>query len=290
MCTLSVFSEMSGITETSALEITSERAQQIVQAVSARHQPQLREVSVSLEQVSTYVVEAKNPGAGSAYVSPKQPAFASHWGIVVGDLHGPRRSATLFHLVLKDDEDGNRRIVLDSRRVMIGDKYITGAVVKNVGTTRFEHRQLEDIGDEMIKEFGNYHMIFWNCQMFAKCYLRVITGNDAVFNHWTSADVTNLFLCALVIPGPLATSKVVKQGLKEKRLEDTGTRAAALFSSNFDSEQCDMTEEQLFRISDRVIDEMIESWEDDEALKILLIKDSSNKSGLLKRLWSLFSS
>ena len=51
-----------------------------------------------------------------------------------------------------------------------------------------------------------------------------------------------------------------------------------------------MTEEQLFRISDRVIDEMIESWEDDETLKILLIKDSSNKSGLLRRLLSLFSS
>src|SRR5947207_332046 len=175
MSTLTVFREMSGITETSALEITSERAQEIIQTVSAKYQPQSRPTSVRLAKVSTYVVEAKNPDAGSTYVSPKLPPFASHWGIVVGDLRG---SATLFHLVLRNDEGGNRRIGFDFRRVDVDDRRAT---VNVVGETRYDHYQLAGIGDEMINEFGNYHVIFWNCQTFAKCYLRVITGDDAVF-------------------------------------------------------------------------------------------------------------
>ena len=51
--------------------------------------------------------------------------------------------------------------------------------VKQVGQTSFSVPELIRIGVDMIKAFGNHHIVFWNCQMFAKCYLRVIAGSDA---------------------------------------------------------------------------------------------------------------
>ena len=127
--------------------------------------------------------------------------------------------------------------------------------------------------------------------MFAKCYLSVITDDDAVFDEWTSADVTNLFLCALVIPAPLGSSNAGKQAAKEKQLKQTGTRAATMIPSRVEIEQSNVSEEQLLKMSDQVIDKMIESCKGDEILKkFYSIKDSSDKSGLVRRLWSMFFS
>lgn len=291
MSTLNIFREMSGITETSILEITSERAQEIVQTVSAFCPQQSTSVPLSLVSVSTYVVEAKNPDAGSVYVSPKQPSFASHWGIVVGDMYHGIQVATLYHLVLKDDGDGHRRIRFEARNVEAGDISVKGAAVKTVGSTRYDHPYLIYIGNKMIEAFGNYHLIFWNCQMFAKCYLSVITDDVAVFDEWTSADVTNLFLCALVIPASIGSSNMSKQASKERQLKATGTRAATTMPLGVEIEQSNVSEEQLLKMSDQVIDKMIESWKDDETLKkFYSIKDSSNKSGFVRRLWSMFFS
>ena len=284
MSTLSVFKEMSGVTEASALEITSERGQEIVQRVESEIRPQQsRAVPVNLGPVSTYVVEAKNPGAGSLYVSPKLPQFASHWGIIVGDLSSGMRSR-LCSLDIEADRDGKRMIGLISRF----ESWCEDGRIYTIRSSSAPIHRRDD------REFGSYHLIFWNCQIFAKCFLRVITGDDAVFDQWTSADVTNLFLCALILPAPIGSSKMIKQELKEKRLEKTGTRATILtpLNSQIENEQRIVTEEQLFELSDQVIDGMIESWKDDEILKNLpgSIKDSSDKNGLLKRLWSLFSS
>jgi hypothetical protein len=46
----------------------------------------------------------------------------------------------------------------------------------------------------MIKEFGDYHRVFWNCQTFAKCYLQVICGEQASaqFDAWTLSDTSNM--------------------------------------------------------------------------------------------------
>lgn len=49
------------------------------------------------------------------------------------------------------------------------------------------------IGEKLIAAFGDYHRIFWNCQTFAKVFLRVICGQpEADFGHWTSTDTTKL--------------------------------------------------------------------------------------------------
>ena len=55
--------------------------------------------------------------------------------------------------------------------------------------------------------------------MFAKCFLRVILDDiDAMFDQWTSADITILFLYALVISAPLATSLKSSEIMKMKEM------------------------------------------------------------------------
>ena len=70
----------------------------------------------------------------------------------------------------------------------------------------------------MIAQFGNYHRVFWNCQTFAKCYLRVITGHiGASFDDWTVADTSRLFLTAFLIGAPFATtSKIIEKSETQK--------------------------------------------------------------------------
>ena len=57
----------------------------------------------------------------------------------------------------------------------------------------------------MIEAFGDYHRIFWNCQIFAKCFLEVICEEPADFDAWTTAAASNLVapLSAPSIPLPL---------------------------------------------------------------------------------------
>jgi hypothetical protein len=112
------------------------------------------------------------------------PAFAVHWAVVV-DKHR-------FHLTFRDREDG----AMDSK-----DPFRNGASIKFhaeflddytsdkatvVGQTKYSHRQLCRIGVALIEAFGDYHRLFWNCQMFANCFLRIITGGrefDRSFPH-----------------------------------------------------------------------------------------------------------
>jgi hypothetical protein len=281
MSTLRAFRETSGITQTMALEITPERAQQIIQTVCSNHREQADSIPVNILPVSTYVAQSKEEHAGSAYVYPKQPPFASHWGIVVGDIN-QKGEANLFHLVLSGD-GAEREIRFRAPDIELDSKWIRGAAVKHVGETRFTVPQLRRIGAEMIAAFGNYHLVFWNCQMFAKCYLRVITGSDLAFSQWTSADVTNLFLCSLIIPMPIASSSRINEKRKMRELRQVGKQATKEQALDNEGRRPDLVEENLFRLSDELIDLMMESWRDDETLKKLSrpLKDSADKPGLL---------
>ena len=142
------------------------------------------------------------------------PAFASHWGIVVGDSQ-----QWLMHLVFVHDAESEQGTsVVDASLidfdVMKLRKPLEGA--KYVGETPYNIEELRTLGEEMIKAFGDYHRVFWNCQTFAKCYLRVITRKPNIpFTEWTSAETTRLFLCAFLIGAPLATTS--------KRVEDART-------------------------------------------------------------------
>ena len=102
MSTLDVFRETAGLKKISQLEITLERAQEIIRDVSWSHNPtETAATLVSLLPVATYVTQPKKVNANTAYVYPKQPPFTTHWGIVVGDPT-KRKTAYLFHLVLRE--------------------------------------------------------------------------------------------------------------------------------------------------------------------------------------------
>ena len=229
MSTIETFRVMSGIKQTSSLEITPERAEEIIQTVSSNHSEDASTTAVNLLPVSSYVTQAKPGMPGMASIIPNMPPLLRTGVLSSVSLH-IATTALLLHLVLEEDEEGRRSVHFLVNNVGLDSKSIRGGEVKQVGETRFDITELIRIGEEMISAFGNYHVVFWNCQMFAKCYLRVITGSDATFSHWTTADVTNLFLCAFVIPTPIASSSKSKeqrrmrllQGWELKLLKDKG--------------------------------------------------------------------
>lgn len=285
MSTLDTFREMSGIAQTSALEITPTRAQEIIQTVSLNHKADAVSTPVNILPVSTYVTQAKTGTPGFANVVPILPPFAAHWGIVVGEPTKDR-TAFLLHLVLEDDEDGNRSVEFSANNVGSESKSIKGGAVTQVGQTRFSVPELISIGVEMIKAFGSYHVVFWNCQMYAKCYLRVITGSDAAFTQWTSTDVTNLFLCAFIVPSPIASTSKTKELRKMSRLREVGVRAAG----GRTEEGTEFMEQDLFKASDDAIDLMKEAISNEEIFRKVSrpVKDSPDKRGVIHGIMSLW--
>ena len=288
MSTLDTFREMSGITQTSSLEITPARAQEIIQTVSSNYTEDTVSTPVNILPVSTYVTQAKTGTPGFANIAPNLPPFAVHWGIVVGQPT-KERTAFLLHLVLEEDEDGNRAVEFSANNVGSESRSIKGGAVKQVGLTRFSLPELIRIGVEMIKAFGNYHIVFWNCQMFAKCYLCVITGSDAAFTQWTSADVTNLFLCAFVVPSPIASASKTKQQRRMRQLRQVGARASSGRTDN-QEERTEVMEEDLFKASDEAIDLMKQAISDEETFEKVSspVKDSSDKRGVIHGITSLW--
>lgn len=173
---------------------------------------------VSLAPVHTYVHQiAKRPTSGgqSGIVVP---AFASYWGVIVDHPNGQM----LYHLVFAPAED----MKLRTSKIDNGDiKFHVTKVLKplpnskHVGTTRFSVEELDKLGTEMIAHFGNYHRVFWNCQTFAKCFLRVITGNiEADFDDWTVRDTSRLFLTAFLIGAPFATTSKIREQSQTQKL------------------------------------------------------------------------
>ena len=79
-----------------------------------------------------------------------------------------------------------------------------------LGHTKYTSGELRMIGKRMVQEFGDYHLVFWNCQMFAQCFLSVILTEEYRWGQWTSADVASLFLVALVLPSPIALTSWIK--------------------------------------------------------------------------------
>jgi hypothetical protein len=290
MSTLETFRAMSGLNQTSSLEITDERAQEIIKTILSKHREAVDGTlgPINLFSVSSYVTQAKRGLPGFSNLVPNLPPFAAHWGIVVGDPVKVERNAYLLHLVLEEDDAGCHRMEFAMMNVGSESNAIKGGEVKQVGHTRFNIDELTRIGGEMIKAFGNYHLVFWNCQMFAKCYLRVITGSDAAFSHWTSADVTNLFLCAFVIPFPVTSSLKIKEQRRMRALHGVGTQAANAQSG--DKTEVSVTEDDLYTASDEAIHLMKQTLLNDEMLQKMSgsMKDSSDKRGLITKIRSLW--
>jgi hypothetical protein len=207
------------------MRISEEEANKVVVRFTESPEPQIKDIlargkaSVSLAPVKTYVQQldkAPIPGISSKIVVP---AFASHWGIVVGESR-----QWLMHLVFVGDTEGEQGTsVVDESLIDFNITTLRKPLegTKHVGETPYRIEELRTLGEEMIKAFGDYHRVFWNCQTFAKCYLRVITGKEHIpFTEWTSADTSRLFLCAFLVGTPLATTcKLVENARTEKLME-----------------------------------------------------------------------
>lgn len=167
--------------------------------------------SVRITHVSTLVCRGSKMPNSSFVV----PTWASHWGIII--------DGTLFHLQYQPRD---HKIVFTYRP---WDEAINSAHrVQQVGTTRLSFDQIRSIGKlhsaglcwctgySLIYNFGNYHLIFWNCQAFAKLFLGLVCEEkDAKFNEWSAGDTTNLvtsshaiadLIVPLCLPGDVAHS------------------------------------------------------------------------------------
>lgn len=203
------------------MEVTKDEADAIVQRIVdfagvGTNAP----TGVALSPVHTYVHQVHKDPTVLSSSAIAVPPFACHWGIVVGP---PKpESQRLFHLVFVEDQEseGHNSTVKNSRITFHDNPlYKPLLAAKYIGQTRYNTDQLRELGKAMIREFGNYHKVFWNCQIFAKCYLRVITGDhEADFDSWTSADTSRLFLCAFLVGTPFATTNKVKENVQAERL------------------------------------------------------------------------
>jgi len=174
---------------------------------------------VRIAEVHTYVQQVYK-GHDSPW-NPRVvvPAFASHWGIVVAGEGGTQ---FLYHLILTEAGEGNDAdSTVTNDKIQFNAHHLTKPLsnTKLVGTTSYGVEELLTVGKNMIKAFGNYHRVFWNCQTFAKCYLRVITGDHyADFDEWTAGDTSRLFMCAFIVGAPVATTGRLKERAKAEEL------------------------------------------------------------------------
>jgi hypothetical protein len=144
---------------------------------------------VGFSAVSTLVCRGKGEISGIGYVVP---TFAVHWGVIVRE--------TLFHLRY---DSRNKAVQFDWRawRTVEGNPKHK---VDVVGQTPYSTDELietgpcipqneaDHLGKKLVEAFGDYQTLFWNCQTFAKVFLRVVCTPPVEPSHWTSADTTYL--------------------------------------------------------------------------------------------------
>lgn len=186
MSTITAFQEMTGIREAKALEIRPDEQEDIVGSLRAQYASARSTTSLTVTalKVSSWAWDRKDPEYGSKLVPVKiqPPARVCHWGVIIGDID--QDTAFLYYLVIKEDGKGNLFIEFNSRGVLKADRDVTDGM-KEVANTTLSHGHRQSVGRAMINAFGNYHRIFWNCQTFAKCFIRVLTNNTATFEHLT---------------------------------------------------------------------------------------------------------
>ena len=181
-------------------ELTEEQKQHLCKQVSEslETQPQLKTPSIIglSTSVSTFV-------ANKSFHNFAVPKFASHWGVV---CQFSAKSRILFHLLFDPNKDkvsfdimGWKDEWTDKHAVtQIGKSSYDYPTIDEIGKNRHELSMLtHDVGKELTNAFelmGGYHLLFWNCQNFAKIFLQLICHVPPILNFqtWSSADVTRL--------------------------------------------------------------------------------------------------
>ena len=122
--------------------------------------------NVSVARVNTYIYRTE-VSKTSGNLRIVFPTFASHWAVIVCEANFPGKHGMAYHLTFRERESAQLSPPAGtSREVVFATMPMedTPNGMKEVGTTRFSHAERMNIGQAMIKAFGLYHRVFWNCQ------------------------------------------------------------------------------------------------------------------------------
>ena len=199
---------------------------------------------VNIGRVSTYIYRTEvSKTTGDMRIV--FPTFASHWAIVVCEMDSPEEDGHAYHLTFREPAAAQLTPPPGTSREVVFTPMFLETMpegIKEAGTTRFGHADRMRIGRAMIKAFGSYHRVFWNCQHFARLYLKVITDGIGGFEEWTLSQTSNLFLCAFVVTIPIAKTN--------KKIE---TRKAKEILAQFPSAPSSANEQIVLDASDEAI-------------------------------------
>jgi hypothetical protein len=131
--------------------------------------------SFQLFDVRTYVASGKTLRTSGTINGVVVLPFATHWGVVIDE--------TLYHLVFAnhgDAESNVSRFAREGHSIKFEYNSASDKVIESkiIGKTKYSHQELIKIGKALIKAFGSYHRLFWNCQVFAECFLCFIADDD----------------------------------------------------------------------------------------------------------------
>jgi len=199
---------------------------------------------VNVGRVSTYIYQ-KELSKTTGNMRVVFPTFASHWAVIVCDMDSPNRHGHGYHLIFQEPVAAQLTPPPGiSREIVFTPMFLESMPegMKEVGTTRFSHPDRMNIGMALIKAFGSYHRVFWNCQHFARLYLKVITDGLGAFEEWTLSQTLNRFLCAFIVTTPIAATN--------KKIE---TRKAKEILAQFPSAPSNANEQMVLDASDEAM-------------------------------------
>jgi hypothetical protein len=134
------------------------------------------------------------------------PGIASHWGVVM-EIRRPKGATyrVLYHLTFEEWQDESPGDF--HRKVALYFKTIDTTFGTEVGTTCENMENVYEIGKKLVKEFGSYHHVFWNCRLFLNCFLRILTKSDNDFYGYFPAERSKIFIPAFHLSADIRPRK-----------------------------------------------------------------------------------
>lgn len=175
------------------------------------------------------------------------PGIASHWGVVL-EIQQPKGFTfrVLYHLMFNEWQDASTDDI--HRKVALYFETVDTTFGTEVGTTRESMEGVYEIGKKLVKEFGSYHHVFWNCRVFMNCFLRILTKSDNDFYQYFPPERSKLFVPAFHLSADIKPRKSNQNVLLSdlKALLENGdigtldvTKSDMLISYLYDEAQAD---------------------------------------------------
>jgi hypothetical protein len=112
--------------------------------------------NVSIARVSTYIYRTE-VSKTSGNMRIVFPTFASHWAVIVCEMHSPGEYGHAYHLTFRDPASAQVSLPTDTSREVVFTSMLLEDMpegMKQVGTTCFGHADRMRIRKAMIKAFG----------------------------------------------------------------------------------------------------------------------------------------